>query len=548
MQKNVPREYLPDEGARPDAVSTLPELHYPRRFNLVEELLDVHVEDGRGDEVAIYFEDRRITYAELLDLVNRFGNALVDHGIEPGDRVAIRFPNRPEGIVAALATQRIGGVVVPTMRLLRGPELSHIIDDVGAKAVVVYEDLLEEYEAVLPGLETVETTVAVAPSGAEHDHRDYHAMLDGADSSLEPYDTDGSAIAVVFYTSGTTGRPKGAVHTHCERLAITDGYARYCVGPTREDVFGGNSPLPFSYGYGAFVTIPFRFGASVSLIEDSTPASMLRAVEDHGVTVIVSVPTAYNQLLSRYPDAADTHDVSSLRLGMSAGEPLPPATYERVKSVFGIDLLDGIGTTEMGYIFISHRHDDEIDPTATGFPVPGYECRVVDPETGEELPRGEPGLLAVKGPTGITYWNRPAEQTDAVEDGWNYPGDIYVHRTDGRFEYKSRRDDIIISAGYKIAAPDVENAIIEHGAVHDVGVVGSPDPERNEIVKAYVVPAEGVDPDGDLVMELQEFVKQATAPYKYPREIDFVDDLPRTETGKVRRNELRELDRLEAAQ
>lgn len=549
MQPNVPPATLPDEAARPDVVRPLPELHYPPSVNIVEAFLDVHVEHGRGDDVAIYFEDERITYADLLDRVCRFGNALRGLGIEPGDRVVIRFPNQPEAVVAALATQRIGAVVVPTMRLLRGDELAYICNDVGASAIVVSDDLLEAVEAARPELETVEETVVVGRQGTGLGLRSYEALVADADDDLEPYPTEGTDLAVVFYTSGTTGRPKGAAHTHHERLVIADGYGRYCLDPRRTDVFGGNVALGFSYGYGTFVTIPFRFGAATSLVRDQSPAEMLGTVEAHGITVLCSVPTAYNQLLARLSEGPERYDTSSLRLGTSAGEPLAPTTYEAFEEAYGVRLLDGIGTTEMGHIFISHRHDDEVDPGATGYPVPGYECQVIDRDTGEELPRGEPGLLAVRGPTGITYWNRDDQQATAVEDGWNYPGDVFVHREDGRFVYQSRADDIIISAGYKIPAPEVENALLEHDAVREVGVVGSPDAERTELVKAFVVPAEDVEPAPDLVEALQDHVKATLAPYKYPRAVDFVDELPRTETGKLRRGELREREqeRVEAA-
>jgi len=547
MQSNLPRGPLPDAAARPTIVRALPELHYPPAVNLSASLLDAHVDAGRGDAVAIHFEDRRLTYADLLEETCRFADALRRLGVEPGDRVVTRFPNRPEAVVAALAVQRLGAVDVPTMRLLRAAELTFLCNDVGARAVVVSDDLLGELDAALPDLETVATVVVVRRHGVDHDHEDYDALLADAAADLEPYPTRGSDVATVFYTSGTTGRPKGAVHTHHERLAIADGYGRYCLAPTADDVFGGNAPLPFSYGYGALLTIPLRFGAATSLVEDPSPPAMLEAVEAHGVTVIVSVPTAYNQLLARYPDGPERYDTTSLRLGMSAGEPLAPATYEAFLAAYGVQLIDGIGTTEMGHIFISHRHGDDVDPAATGYPVPGYECKVVDPVTGDELPRGEPGLLAVRGPTGITYWDRPDEQAAAVRDGWNHPGDVFVHREDGRFVYQSRADDIIISSGYKIPAPEVENALLEHPAVLEVGVAGSPDPVRNELVKAFVVVADGVEPGPDLVATLQDHVKRTLAPYKYPRAVEFVDALPRTETGKLRRTELRERERLQAA-
>jgi 2-aminobenzoate-CoA ligase len=544
MQPQVPAEKLPDSDAMPELLFALPEAHYPKRINAATELVDRHVEAGHGDDVAIYFEGGEITYADLQSRIDRFGNALSDVGVEAGSRVVVRFPNRPEAIVACLAVQKLGGVALPSMKLLRAKELEYIFNDAGATHCVVYDDLLDEVEEAMPNLDTLEeVVVADRGAGVEHSYRDYDALLDAGDPELEAYDTERTDLALMLYTSGTTGRPKGAIHTHRQLLASADSYARYCLEPTREDVFGGNPPLPFAYGYGDLVTFPFRFGASTSLVEDATPGDLLAAVESHGITVLCSIPTAFNQMLAKHPDAPDEYDLSSLRVGMSAGEPLAPSTFDAVEEAYGIKLLDGIGTTEMLHIFVSHRHTDAVDASATGFPVPGYECRVVDPDSHEELDRGEAGMLAVRGPTGITYWGRPDKQAESVVDGWSYPGDIFVHREDGRLEYKSRADDLIISSGYNIPGPEVENVVQELDSVAEVAVVGSPDEERGQIVKAFVVLAEGVAGGDGLVDEIQTHVKSTLAPYKYPRAVEFVDELPRTETGKIQRVKLRERER-----
>ncbi|ELY51512.1 AMP-dependent synthetase and ligase [Natronococcus jeotgali DSM 18795] len=541
MQPTVPEEYLPDESITPDYIHPTPEAHYPQRTNVAEELVDRHVREGRGDNVAIYFEDRTITYEQLQEKVNRMGNALRDLGVEAGDRVVARFPNRPEAIVTCLAVQKIGGVALPSMKLLRAKELDYIINNAEATAVVVYDALLDEVENALPDLETVEDVIVAERNGVDHDHHSYDDLLEEADDELEAYETERDDLALMLYTSGTTGRPKGAIHSHRSVLATADTYARYCLDPSEEDVFGGNPPLPFAYGYGDLVTFPLRFGASTSLVEDASPGDLLEAVENHGVSVLCSIPTGFNQILSNYPEGPEEYDVSSLRVGLSAGEPLTPTTFENFKEEYGINLLDGIGTTEMLHIFVSHRHDGEIDPTATGFPVPGYECKIIDPDTGEELERGEAGLLAVRGPTGVEYWNRPDKQEGSTtDDGWSIPGDIFVQREDGRLEYKSRSDDLIISSGYNIPGPEVEAVIEEHEAVSEVAVVGSPHEERGEVVKAFTVLSNGTAPDDDLVDEIQTHVKNTLAPYKYPREIEFTESLPRTETGKIRRTELRE--------
>ena len=540
MQESVPQDYLPGSEADASCIHAVPEVHYPETVNAASELVDRHVEEGRGGNVAIRFEDDEITYEELGERVNRLGNALRERGVTPGDRVVVRFPNRPEAIVSCLAAQKIGAVALPSMKLLRAKELVHIINNAEAHTVVVYDGLLEEVDNALPDLETVENVIVVERNGVDHDHEDFDAVMDDADPELDAYETERDDLALMLYTSGTTGQPKGAVHTHRQILATADTYARYCLEPTEDDVFGGNPPLPFAYGYGDLVTFPLRFGATTSLVEDATPGKLLDAIENHGITIFCSIPTAYNQILAKFPDAPDEYDVSSLRLGMSAGEPLSPQTYERFSEDYGVEILDGIGTTEMLHIFLSHRHTDEIDPSATGYPVPGYEAKVIDPDTEEELPRGEAGLLAVRGPTGITYWNRPEKQADAVRDGWSLPGDIYIHREDGRLEYKSRHDDLIISSGYNIPGPEVEMVLEENDAVSEVAVVGSPDEERGQIVKAFVVLADGHDGGDELTDELQNLVKNSLAPYKYPREVEYVTELPRTETGKIQRVKLRE--------
>lgn len=548
MQENVPEEYLPDEENAPELIYPLPELDYPREINMAEELVDRNVEEGRGDEVAIYFEDEEITYDQLEARVNRLGNALQDEGVEPGDRVMIRFPNRPEAIVSILAVQKIGAVALPSMKLLRARELTYILNNAEARKVIVYDDLLEEIELALDDLETIggDDVIVVERNGVDHDRTDYDALMDDASSTLDPYPTERDDLALMLYTSGTTGRPKGAVHTHRQVLSTADAYARYCLDPDENDVFGGNPPLPFAYGFGDLLTFPFRFGGATSLIEDASPEDILEAIENHGITVLCTVPTAYNQLLEQHPDGPEEYDVSSLRIGVSAGEPLTEHTFERIKEDYGIEIYDGIGTTEMKHIFISHRQSDEIVPGVTGFPVPGYECKIMDPDTGEDLDRGEPGLLLVRGPTGITYWNRPEKQEENTHDGWSIPGDIYVQREDGRFEYKSRRDDLIVTSGYNVPGPEVEAVIQELDVVSEVAVVGSPNEERGQIVKAFVVLAEGTDSSEELVEEIQDHVKNTLAPYKYPREVEFVDELPRTETGKIQRVKLREQERGEA--
>ncbi|WP_306061822.1 acyl-CoA synthetase [Natronococcus wangiae] len=539
------QDNLPDQSDRPDLFHAVPEIHYPEQLNAAYEMVDRHVEEGRGDEPAIYFEGPTTTYAELRERVGRAGNALLDLGVEPGDRVFVRFPNRPEYVVTCLAVQRIGAVVVPSMKLLRAKEISYIVDNSGSSYAVVYDDLLDEVEIALDegGLESLEEIVVVEDAGVEHDYHGFDDLLSAASPELGEPETSRDDLVMVAYTSGTTGRPKGTVHTHRQMLAITDTYARYCLEPEPSDVFTSNAPIAFTYGYGMLVAFPLRFGAATCIIQDPTPESLLDAIQAVGVSILGSIPTAYNQMLSEHGDLIEDYDLSSLRRAVSAGEPLPPSTYERAASSLGVEPLDGIGSTEMLHIFISHRHDDDVDPTATGRPVPGYECKVVDPKSYEELDRGEPGLLLVRGPTGVTYWNRPEKQAEGVHDGWSIPGDIFVHREDGRFEYKSRQDDLIITSGYNVPGPEVEDVLLERDEVYQAAVVGSPDEERGKIVKAFVVLEDGYERRRSLTDALKDYVKERIAPYKYPREIEYLPELPTTETGKIKRATLRERER-----
>jgi 2-aminobenzoate-CoA ligase len=541
MQDRIPDAPCPDADKQPDLLWCLPELHYPEGLNVAVEMVDRHVEEGRGDSVAIYFEDRELTYCDLMERTDAFGNALRDLGVEPGQRVFVRFPNRPEYVVAVLAAQKIGAVPVPSMKLLRAKEIGYVVGDSGANVAVVYDDLLPEVlEAEEENDLDIREIVVCERTGLDHDHHSFDEMIDGADDSLSTDDTRRDDAALLAYTSGTTGRPKGTLHTHRQMLAMCDGYAGYCLDPRADDVFTSNAPIAFTFGYGVEVAFPFRFGASTVLVQDAEPEDLLAAVDEFGVTVLAAVPTGYNQMLSRIDGSDEAFDVSSLRLGITGGASLPKTTYEEARERLDIKVLEGIGTTEMLHNFISHRHDDEVDPTATGSPVPGYECRVVDPDTGEELDRGEAGLLQVRGPTGVTYWDRPEKQREAVQDGWSAPGDIFVHREDGYFQHKSRRDDLIITSGYNVPGPEVEDVLQEREEVYEVAVVGSPDEKRGKIVKAIVVLAEGYEPGPELTETLQDHVKQRIAPYKYPREVAYIDELPKTETGKIRRKALRE--------
>jgi 2-aminobenzoate-CoA ligase len=527
---------LPAPGLMPDRVYTLPELRYPRRLNVARELLDANAEGGRAGRPAIHAGRRTITYGELAAQVNRLANGLRADGLEPGDRVLLRLPNVPEFIVAWLACQKAGLVTVGTMPMLRARELAHIAADAGTRAAIVWGPLREELErAQAPVLDRL----LVA---GEHRAGDttLDALMSGQPERFAAAETDRDDVAMIAYTSGSTGIPKGCVHVHRDIVASADAYARRVLAPSEDDRFGGHPTLAFTFGTGGLLVFPFRFGASTVLGPPFTPESMLDTFARQRVTLAFCAPTSYRLMLG-VDDMARRFDLGALRLGVSAAEPLPAATWEQWRKVTGVELLDGIGSTEMFHIFISSV-PGRVKPGATGVPVPGYDCRVVD-EQGRELATGEPGLIAIKGPTGCKYWRQPDRQAEYVRfGGWNVTGDVYVQDDDGYFTYQCRSDDMIVSAGYKIPGPEVEQVLDLHPAVAESAVVAATDHTRGFVAKAFVVLRDGHRASPELASELQEHVKRELAPYKYPRAIEFVERLPRTETGKIQRYILRKAD------
>ena len=527
---------LPPTALWPDRVYTLPEHRYPVRLNVARELLDAHAEGGRAGRPAIYFADQVLTYGELQKRVNRLAHGLRAAGLEAGDRVLMRLPNCPEFIVTWLACQKLGLVTVSTMPMLRARELAYVAEDAGTGTAVVWgglRDELEKAQAQAPGL----TRLIVAGETRPGDTT-WASLLDGQPERLPAADTLARDVAMIAYTSGSTGVPKGCVHQHVDILGSADAYARYVLTPSEEDRFGGHPTLAFTFGTGGLLVYPFRFGAATVLSPPFEPERMLETIQRYRVSVAFCAPTSY-RLMLRVPELERRFDVGSLRLCVSAAEPLPAATYEEWVRRTGKECLDGIGSTELFHIFVSSL-PGRVKPGATGVPVPGYDCRVVD-ETGAEVPRGTAGLIAIKGPTGCKYWRKPDRQAEYVRfGGWNVTGDVYVHDDDGYFTYQCRSDDMIVTGGYKIPGPEVEHVLDEHPAVAESAVVAVPDELRGFVPKAFIVLKPGVQGSDALAAELQEHVKTELAPYKYPRAIEFVTDLPRTETGKIRRVELRE--------
>ena len=527
------RDRLPAPGDWPDL--RLEGFDYPEWLNAAVELTDRMVERGFGDHTALIGNGRMRTYKELTDWTNRIAHALVsDYGVKPGNRVLIRSANNPAMVAAWLAATKAGAVVVNTMPMLRAGELGRIVDKAEASLALCDTRLMDEMVQCAKSSNFLSKVVGFDGT-ANHD-----AELDRAALSkpvrFDAPRTGRDDVALLGFTSGTTGNPKATMHFHRDLLIIADGYAREVLGVTPEDVFVGSPPLAFTFGLGGLAVFPLRFGAAACLLENASPPNLIEIIEKYRATVCLTAPTAYRVMLKAMEDGAD---LSSLRAAVSAGETLPAPVYEDWIARTGKPMLDGIGATEMLHIFITNRFDDH-RPACTGRPVTGYEAKVVDAD-GNEVPRGQVGRLAVRGPTGCRYLDDP-RQRDYVRDGWNITGDSFTQDGDGYFHFAARNDDMIVSSGYNIAGPEVEAALLAHPDVVECAVVGEADAARGQIVCAHVVLAEGVAPDATTVERLQAHVKAVIAPYKYPRRVVFCGALPKTATGKIQRFRLREGD------
>jgi 2-aminobenzoate-CoA ligase len=527
------RDHLPPPELWPTLDhSGLPELAYPPRLNCAVELLDRMVEAGHGERTAILAPGVRWSYRELLETANRIAGVLHDDlGLVPGNRVLLRGPNNPMMAACWIAVLKAGGICVATMPLLRQRELSYAAQKARVKLALTDARLAADLEAAAASSPVLERVVRF---GAPDEAGSLEALMRGRPAEFADVDTAADDVAMIAFTSGTTGQPKGAVHTHRDVLAASDCFSGHVLRPTPEDVFCGSPPLAFTFGLGGLLLFPLRAGAATLLLEQPTPPNLLQGIQEHRATICFTAPIAYRAMAEQ----AASFDLSSLRKCVSAGETLPLPVFEAFREATGIRIIDGIGSTEMLHIFISSPVE-EIRPGSTGRVVPGYRARVIDPE-GKPVPPGTLGRLAVQGPTGCRYLDDPERQRVYVQDGWNLTGDTYVMDQDGYFWYQARNDDMIISAGYNIAGPEVESALLDHPAVAECGVVGAPDPERGQVVKAFVVLREGHAPGPEMTKELQDFVKREIAPYKYPRQVEFVDALPRTQTGKLQRFRLRE--------
>jgi 2-aminobenzoate-CoA ligase len=519
------RDNLPPREQWPVLRFDLPALRYPRRLNVASVLLDRWASSERAGHPALVTPTETLSYAALADRVNRIAEVLTgEMGLVPGNRVLLRSANNAWMVAAYFAVLKAGGVVAATMPLLRAKELTQIARKGRITHALCDARLADE----LARTDAPELKHVLHWGNGELESR-----CAAASGAFTACDTAADDVGLIGFTSGSTGEPKGTLHFHRDLLAICDAYSAEVLRPDASDRFIGSPPLAFTFGLGGLVLFPFRVGASAILLERAPPDELVAAIAKHRATICFTAPTAYRVMAQQ----AAQHDLSSLRKCVSAGEHLPRPIFDAWQAATGLELMDGIGATEMLHIFVA-APEGKIRPGSTGIAVPGYEARVVD-EAMRDVPRGTPGRLAVRGPTGCRYL-ADDRQRAYVQDGWNITGDTFVQDEHGYFWYQARNDDMIISAGYNIAGPEVEASLLAHPAVRECGVVGAPDPERGMVVKAYVVLHEGFTPDAALVRTLQDHVKGDIAPYKYPRAIAFVDALPRTETGKLQRFALRQ--------
>ncbi|OJY34447.1 MAG: 2-aminobenzoate-CoA ligase [Rhodobacterales bacterium 65-51] len=507
---------------------------YPDWLNAAVELTDAMVAKGFGDNVALIGNGRMRTYKELTDWTNRIAHALVeDYGVKPGNRVLIRSANNPAMVACWLAATKAGAVVVNTMPMLRHGELNQIIDKAEITHALCDTRLMEELVVAAKNNRFLKTVVGFDGT-ANHD-AELDRMALSKPVKFEAVKTGRDDVALLGFTSGTTGEPKATMHFHRDILIIADAYAREVLNVQPEDVFVGSPPLAFTFGLGGLAVFPLRFGASAALLENASPPNMIEIIQKYRATVCFTAPTAYRVMLRAMEEGAD---LSSLRAAVSAGETLPGPVYDDWVAKTGKPMLDGIGSTEMLHIFITNRFGDSF-PACTGRPVTGYKAMIMAPD-GSEMPRGEMGRLAVKGPVGCRYMSAPDKQRAYVKNGWNLTGDSFWQDEAGYFHFAARTDGIIVSSGYNIAGPEVEAALLAHPDVAECAVIGAPDAERGQIVEAHVVLAAGVLADRATIKMLQDHVKATIAPFKYPRSIVFREALPKTESGKIQRFKLRD--------
>ena len=519
---NFAHDFLPKQALQPYYFKGK---HEDEMLNCVDQLLDIHIREGRGNNICIQTFHESWTFQDLYEKANQIAHVLVDDlGLQSGNRVLLRSANNPMMVACWFAILKAGGIVVATMPLLRAKELTTIIDCAEISIAICDQDLAEEMHLVKSDF--LKQTVF-------YRNGNLNELMGSKPKFFNNFHSNSDSVALIGFTSGTTGLPKMTAHFHKDILNICEAFPSYSLQPTQNDVFAGSPPIGFTFGLGGLVLFPFYYGASSFLIEKPSPDLLLKAIQDFKITICFTAPTAWRIITTKVQD----YDISSLRKCVSAGETLPLKVWQDWYDATGLKIIDGIGATEMLHIFIS-SHEQNMKPGATGLAITGYEAKIVD-ENGEELPRNESGKLAVRGITGCKYLNREEKQKAYVANGWNLTGDIFKQDEEGYFHFVARGDDMIISSGYNIAAIEVESVLLTHEAILECAVVGLPDEERGMLVCAHVVLRDFSKASEDLKIQIQNWFKLAAAPYKYPRVIHFVENLPKTETGKIQRFKLK---------
>jgi len=524
-------DHLPPMELMPHFVDELPQFQHPEFLNCVDKLLDRHIREGNGNRTCLRTFDTTWSYRELYEKANQIAHVLVeDLGLKSGNRVLLRSANNPMMVACWYGILKAGGIVVATMPLLRSKELTTIIDCAEISHALCDASLEDELASVVsPFLKTTRLF-----DGSGKNPSSLEKLMADKPTAFENFHSKSDSVAIIGFTSGTTGLPKMTAHFHKDILNICEAFPVYSLQPTPDDIFTGSPPLGFTFGLGGLVLFPMYVGASTFLIEKPTPELLLQAIQDHKVTICFTAPTAWRVLTSKVGD----YDISSLRKCVSAGETLPLKVWQDWYDATGLKIIDGIGSTEILHIFIS-SNEENMRPGATGRAILGYEACIID-ETGNPVPIGQPGRLAVKGMTGCKYLNRPEKQREYVQGGWNITGDVFRQDEDGYFWFVARGDDMIISSGYNIAAIEVESVLLTHDDIHECAVVGVPDEERGMLVCAHIVLKEKDKASEQLKKDIQQWFKEIAAPYKYPRLIHFTDALPKTETGKIQRFRLKQ--------
>lgn len=523
-QDHFAHDNLPENGLMPDIIfEDLPQFNRPEMLNCVDKLLDSHIREGRGQNACIRTFEKIWTYQDLYEKANQIAHVLVeDLGLQSGNRVLIRSANNPMMVACWFGILKAGGIVVATMPLLRSKELTTICDCAEISHAFCESELKEEMLLVKSNF--LKTTCF---------YDELEKLMATKPKTFDNYHSKSDSVALIGFTSGTTGLPKMTAHYHKDILNICEAFPAYSLQPTPDDIFTGSPPIGFTFGLGGLVLFPMYFGASTFLIDKPSPDLLLKAIAEHKITVCFTAPTAWRIITTKVQD----FDISSLRKCVSAGETLPLKVWEDWYNATGLKIIDGIGATEMLHIFIS-SHEHNMKPGATGVAITGYEAKIIDND-GNELPRQEPGRLAVRGITGCKYLNRPGKQQEYVENGWNLTGDIFRQDDEGYFWFVARGDDMIISSGYNIAAIEVESVLLTHEAILECAVVGLPDEERGMLVCAHIVLKDESQANDGTKLQIQNWFKENAAPYKYPRVIHFAQTLPKTETGKIQRFKLK---------